>query len=264
MRRSVKARTDSVAVPNLSEQQRSLNGAGHYHNHCLQCHGAPGVSPHPLAFGMTPEPVNLVSTAREWRPADIHWVIKHGIKMSGMPAWEYRLSDEEIWDIVAFVKAMMYMSPIEYAAISKTVPESHKQAHVDTRLSGPASSGKRSQNAAAPVASAERRTPDNEPFSAPLLGNVAVGRRAIGQYLCATCHEIPGIVGANGNIGPPLTRIGTRRYLGGVIITTPENMVQWLRNPQQIDSLSAMPNLGVTEHDARNMAAYLYTLESLN
>jgi cytochrome c1 len=62
-------------------------------------------------------------------------------------------------------------------------------------------------------------------------------------------------------VGPPLDRVGTRQYLGGVILNSPENMVQWLRAPQAISPQTAMPDLGVTERDARDIAAYLYTLK---
>jgi mono/diheme cytochrome c family protein len=260
MRRSVKARSDSIAVPELADPQRIRSGLGHYRAHCLQCHGAPGVAPDPVAFGMTPEPVNLVSTAREWSPGEIYWVVKHGIKMSGMPAWEYRLSDQDMWDIVAFVEAMARMSTKEYAALSNEVSKSH--IHQPAHENQPAA-GKPSAPAPYATASAPPPAPATDPVSGPVLGDVAAGRRAAGQYLCSTCHQIPGIVGASRHVGPPLKGIANRRYIGGILINNPENMVRWLQNPQQFDPLSAMPNLGVTEKDARDIAAYLYTLEDL-
>ncbi|OGB26125.1 MAG: cytochrome C [Burkholderiales bacterium RIFCSPLOWO2_02_FULL_57_36] len=258
MRRSVKLRTDSITVPDLSDRQRILRGAGHYNSHCLQCHGAPGVSPHALAFGMTPAPVNLVSTAREWLAADIYWVIKHGIKMSGMPAWEYQMSDQDIWDIVAFVEMTPTLSPKEYAALSNESAEQHANRQKHTR---------KPSMAAAPPPSAPASLPPSVPASirqqGALLGDAKAGRRAAGQYLCATCHEIPGIVGANRHVGPPLNGIGSRKYIAGIISNNPENMVRWLQNPQQLDPLSAMPDLGVTEKDARDISAYLYTLDDV-
>ena len=258
MRRSVLVRADEIKVPDLTGKERIRSGAMHYQGHCLQCHGAPGVAPHALAFGMTPEPVNLVSTAREWEPDQIYWVIKHGIKMSGMPAWKNRLSDEEMWDIVAFIEAMVYMSPIEYAALRKELPQTH--AHGKTH--GAAGT---IGNAVAPSAAASMPapTPADDPNPTSLIGNKKVGRQLIGQYLCATCHEIPGVTGASRHVGPPLNGIANRRYIAGVIVNNPENMVRWLMNPQQIDPLSAMPDLGVNEQDARDMAAYLYTLDDI-
>ena len=61
-------------------------------------------------------------------------------------------------------------------------------------------------------------------------------------------------------VGPPLTQIARRQYLGGHIINTPDNMMKWLQHPQQIDPKNAMPEMGVTDQDARDIAAYLYTL----
>jgi cytochrome c1 len=80
------------------------------------------------------------------------------------------------------------------------------------------------------------------------------------SYGCASCHTIPGVDGANGVVGPPLANIAIRGYLGGVLPNAPDNMIRWIRDPKGVDSLTAMPNTGVTEHDARDIAAYLYTL----
>ena len=80
------------------------------------------------------------------------------------------------------------------------------------------------------------------------------------KYGCQACHTIPGVVGADGLVGPPLAGIASRSYIGGVLANTPENMVRWIRDPKGVDSLTAMPNTGVTESDARHIAAYLYTL----
>jgi cytochrome c2 len=90
------------------------------------------------------------------------------------------------------------------------------------------------------------------------------GKRAAQQYLCPMCHVIPGIVGANRHIGPPLKGITLRGYIAGIIPNTPENMVRWLMNPLEIDPLTAMPDLGFNEVDARDIAAYLYTLEDVD
>jgi cytochrome c2 len=91
-------------------------------------------------------------------------------------------------------------------------------------------------------------------------GDVARGRVALRQYACGTCHVIPGVTGADQLVGPPLNGIASRHYLGGVLPNTPENMIRWIRHPQDVSPLSAMPDLGVTERDARDMLAYLYTL----
>lgn len=91
-------------------------------------------------------------------------------------------------------------------------------------------------------------------------GRVAAGKTAIGKYGCAACHTIPGIAGATAVVGPPLSNIAVRQYLGGHLINTPDNMEQWIQHPQKIDPKNAMPEMGVTDEDARDITAYLYTL----
>jgi cytochrome c2 len=92
-------------------------------------------------------------------------------------------------------------------------------------------------------------------------GHVDAGEVAIGRYGCGSCHEIPGIAGATGKVGPALGGIATRVEIAGMLANDPANMVAWLRHPQRILPGSGMPEMGVTEHDARDVAAYLYTLK---
>ena len=91
-------------------------------------------------------------------------------------------------------------------------------------------------------------------------GTPARGREAIRSYGCQSCHTIPGVTGAKALVGPPLAGIASRSYIAGVMSNTPQHMIEWLRNPPGIDSKTAMPNMNVTERDARDIAAYLYTL----
>jgi cytochrome c oxidase assembly factor CtaG len=86
------------------------------------------------------------------------------------------------------------------------------------------------------------------------------GKVAIRRYGCGSCHTIPGISGANGLVGPPLAQIASRVYIAGVLTNEPDNMIRWIENPPGVDSKTAMPNMGVTSRDARDIAAYLYTL----
>ncbi|HEY0972439.1 MAG TPA: c-type cytochrome [Gemmatimonadales bacterium] len=100
----------------------------------------------------------------------------------------------------------------------------------------------------------------NEAQAARLTGGDAQrGRDAVRRYGCGECHSIAGVPGANSLIGPPLTGIGKRAYVAGVLTNTPGNLVRWIRDPQGVDSLTAMPDMGVTEADARDIAAYLYS-----
>lgn len=91
-------------------------------------------------------------------------------------------------------------------------------------------------------------------------GDPARGHELLSQYGCVSCHTIPGVLDANATVGPPLTRIAMRSYLAGRIQNTPENMMQWIRNPKSVDEKTAMPMTGVTERDSRDIVAYLYTL----
>lgn len=126
--RSVKRNAQDIQVPDLSDEAMIRRGLAHYQNRCLQCHGAPGLPPDDFAKGLTPVANRLVQTAREWQPAEIFWVVKHGIKMTGMPAWDYRLADEEIWAIVAFVMQMPRLSPIEYQAMVEDLAEAQDRS----------------------------------------------------------------------------------------------------------------------------------------
>jgi putative membrane protein len=92
-------------------------------------------------------------------------------------------------------------------------------------------------------------------------GDAERGVAAIRKYGCASCHTIPGIRDAKALVGPNLTNIAARSYIAGVISNTPEHMMQWIQNPQAVDNKTAMPNMGVTERDARDIATYLYTLK---
>jgi putative membrane protein len=90
-------------------------------------------------------------------------------------------------------------------------------------------------------------------------GNPDSGELAFRRYGCGSCHTIDGVPGAAGLVGPPLGGIGARAYVAGVLTNTPENLARWIQSPRAVDSLTAMPDVGVTAADARDIAAYLYT-----
>jgi cytochrome c1 len=97
---------------------------------------------------------------------------------------------------------------------------------------------------------------------APIVpgGNAGRGKVAIREYGCGSCHTIPGIRGARGLVGPSLAGTGQRMYIAGVLANDPENIVRWILNPPAVDPRTAMPALGVTEAEARDMAEYIYQL----
>ena len=92
-------------------------------------------------------------------------------------------------------------------------------------------------------------------------GDAERGRAQLERYGCGSCHLVPGVASARGQVGPPLDSIAGRAYVGGILPNTADNMVAWIREPQKFAPRTAMPNLGVSEAEGRDMAAYLYTLK---
>lgn len=86
------------------------------------------------------------------------------------------------------------------------------------------------------------------------------GKQAIASYGCGACHTIPGVAVARGMVGPPLTNWARRGIIAGHLANTPDNLVAWIVDPPKYSPGTAMPRLGVSEAEARDMAAYLYTL----
>jgi cytochrome c len=91
-------------------------------------------------------------------------------------------------------------------------------------------------------------------------GQPSAGKRALERYGCGSCHQIPGVPLAQGHVGPSLRDIAERSYVAGRLPNHPEHLIRWIQHPQTIAPGTAMPELGVTATDARDMAAYLYTL----
>ena len=92
-------------------------------------------------------------------------------------------------------------------------------------------------------------------------GDAARGKDAVVRYGCTACHNIPGVEGPRGMVGPPLDHMAARAFIAGKIQNTAPNMTQWIENPQSLDPNNAMPNVGVTPQDAKDIAAFMYTLK---
>ncbi len=88
-----------------------------------------------------------------------------------------------------------------------------------------------------------------------------VGQHLIYSYACGSCHAIPGIAEANGTVGPPLRGFASRTYIAGTMMNQPKNLFLWITKPQEVVAGNAMPDLGVSEGQAHDIAAYLYTLQ---
>lgn len=121
--RSVQVHSRDITVPNLNDDPLILEGAGHYAAMCVQCHLRPGMKDSEIRPGLYPQPPNLTQVRVEPRAA--FWVIKHGIKMSAMPAWGLSHDDPTIWSMVAFVRALPDMSPAQYQDIVARAPADH-------------------------------------------------------------------------------------------------------------------------------------------
>jgi cytochrome c2 len=92
-------------------------------------------------------------------------------------------------------------------------------------------------------------------------GAAARAPETIGRFGCGMCHHIPGLTMAQGRVGPRLDGLASRSYLAGQLPNTPANLKRWIQHPQQIVPGNAMPDLGINDGDASDIAAYLYTLE---
>jgi cytochrome c1 len=141
------------------------------------------------------------------------------------------LSDDEMWAVVALLRAMPRESPQDYHVATPA-----RDRETDQALKQPAS-------------------------QPPGVADAGRGIVALRQYGCATCHVIPGVVGADTPVGPPLAHLARRAFVAGAVPNNPERLVDWIRRPQTLHPGSAMPDLGVTERDARDMAAYLESLQ---
>jgi cytochrome c2 len=106
------------------------------------------------------------------------------------------------------------------------------------------------------LAGCTREPPTSEPLTG---GNPRVGQQLIARYGCGACHQIKGIARAESKVGPSLKEIRDSSYVGGVLPNSADNLMQWIMHPRAHSPNTAMPELGVTQPEARDMAAYLYS-----
>jgi mono/diheme cytochrome c family protein len=124
-RRSVQVRADRVVVPSdFREPARIEAGAAPYGEMCVVCHGAPGVERGEIGKGITPRPPDLARAAPQWSDAELFWIVKHGIKLAGMPAFGETHTDDALWPIVAFVRRLPEMSAEEYRRFARDAGDS--------------------------------------------------------------------------------------------------------------------------------------------
>jgi mono/diheme cytochrome c family protein len=132
MDHSVERRGAEVVSPgdlSLSDPRTLEVGFEHYNEMCTGCHGAPGVEPGEAHDGLNPKPPNLAESAQDMSPGELFWVIKHGVKMTGMPAWGPTHSDAKIWAMVAFVKKLPQITPSDYRDMQTRLAGADGQAN---------------------------------------------------------------------------------------------------------------------------------------
>ena len=224
LRYSIEANSGDIRVPSLAGGHRIRRGLACCRAHCAQCHGAPGVARDAPGLGMLPVPNDLTQTARDRPSKWLYYVTRYGVRMTGMPAWEFRLSEDDLWATVAFLKALPALTRAGYAELDRSTP--------------PACAGA----AALPAATDRER-----------------GAVVLRQYACHACHRIEGIVGPDTRVGPPLVDWPSRPYISGTLPNTRENLVLWITDPESVSPGTLMPDLRVPQAQARQVADYLFS-----
>jgi mono/diheme cytochrome c family protein len=239
MHNSVRHHAKAIVAPALGDAGQLRRGAALYREHCAQCHGGPGFAPSAHGRSMQPVPGPLVDASARWKPHELYWITRHGIKMSGMPAWEVRLNETDTWAVVAFLTRLPDLDASAYRAM--TAAEAT-----------PATDD--AENPAVPRINA---TSSNATGGALLRGDAGRGKKILAQYACQSCHRVPGVTGSDVAVGRPLDGLARRPIMAGKLAPTQDNLIRWIRNPQAIDPQTAMPNMGVTARDALDISAYL-------
>lgn len=115
---SVETHSMGIAIPELDDAQLVLKGAGHFETGCAPCHSAPGRPRSPIILGMTPVAPELGPTIHQWQPAELFWIVRHGLKYTAMPPWPAPERQDEVWAMVAFLLQLPDMSPERYRELA--------------------------------------------------------------------------------------------------------------------------------------------------
>lgn len=230
--RSVEIRSTSASPPDVDLDWQG-SGIQIYEMHCLKCHGAPGLSPDPFALGMMPPPSAIARVGRRRTEQEMYWVLENGIKMSGMPAWKYRLTENEIWTVVKLLKEIPFMTKEDYALLRAAANSTHTSDHTPDEN--------------APITHMEK----TQRFSGPV---------ALQQYNCTSCHMIDGISSASYYVGPPLNNIVKRSFIAGILPMNRENLIRWIMDPAKHKANTLMPDLSVDRQHAEAMTEYLFDI----
>ncbi|MCT7374974.1 c-type cytochrome [Chelativorans salis] len=123
LRNSVRNRASGTTAPEGATPEMIAAGGTEYKATCQHCHAGPGVERAEWASGMRPRPPHLAEVADEWKLEEVHWIAKHGIRLTGMPAFGPSHDDRTLWNIALFVKRLPAMTPEEYAATGEPASE---------------------------------------------------------------------------------------------------------------------------------------------
>jgi mono/diheme cytochrome c family protein len=115
MQKAVRRDAAAMPPPPRFTAANVRRGFALYDSHCAVCHGGPGVARAPWISGMTPGPPFLLDTARQWTPNQLYRIVRHGVRMTGMPAWDQTLTRADVWDVVAFLEALPDYTAADYA-----------------------------------------------------------------------------------------------------------------------------------------------------
>jgi mono/diheme cytochrome c family protein len=232
--RAVEFRSRGMHAPNLRDPSLLKRGFVLYRKNCQPCHGAPGAANEQIGRGIDPKPPPLVTASNKWNDSELFWITSHGLKLSGMPGFAPRLSETDLWGIVAFLRRVVLLSPADYKRLTSAEDLGVNDQSLDW--------------------------PSNNDYGFAQLkahGNPTAGRELIQTYGCSSCHTVPGL--GEATVGPPLTRFAERQYIAGSLVNVPSNAVAWITNPKQFKPQTAMPNLNVQRAEALHITAYLYT-----
>jgi cytochrome c553 len=187
MKNSVERRAWSIEVPSLDDPDLIALGAAHFHRACSSCHGAPGIRPDLVAQRALPPPPDLTHVSRGWNDRELFWIVKHGIKYTGMPAWPALERDDEVWSVVAFLRRLPLIDHAEYRRLATGGVGSVAQSGRDLARGGVTDlptgacarchgdEGQRPSSALVPILHGQSRE-----FLAAALHNYASGRRSSG------------------------------------------------------------------------------------
>jgi mono/diheme cytochrome c family protein len=129
MENSVRAHAKGISAPATDDHGIIMEGFRHYREMCVGCHLAPGVDATEISEGLMPRPPKLQEEVEKWKPEELFWIIKNGVKMTGMPAWGLTHSDAKILAIVAFIEKLPHMTAEQYQEMGRTAGPGEDDEH---------------------------------------------------------------------------------------------------------------------------------------